>query len=154
MTIPQIFLLVGLANAVVAFYIFMLVPEYLLRFVAWVRRAGLPLQGAGRRTHSGAGRGHHRVQPRELCRRRAADGGQPPAHPFRHGPPHLQAAGAGRAVQAGQGHPRGAAKGRPAVYEAAFERAAQVLRDGDLLAIFPEGGITKDGQLQPFKAGI
>ena len=28
----------------------------------------------------------------------------------------------------------------PAVYEAAFERAAQVLREGDLLAIFPEGG--------------
>jgi 1-acyl-sn-glycerol-3-phosphate acyltransferase len=27
---------VGLANAVVAFYIFMLVPEYLLRFIAWV----------------------------------------------------------------------------------------------------------------------
>ncbi|MDT4890616.1 hypothetical protein FQZ97_1274770 [compost metagenome] len=35
-TIPQMFLLVGLANAVVAFYIFMLVPEYLLRFVAWL----------------------------------------------------------------------------------------------------------------------
>jgi 1-acyl-sn-glycerol-3-phosphate acyltransferase len=45
-------------------------------------------------------------------------------------------------------------KDDPAVYEAAFERAAQVLRDGDLLAIFPEGGITRDGQLQPFKAGI
>ena len=35
-TIPQIFLFTGLANAVVAFYIFMLVPEYLLRFVAWM----------------------------------------------------------------------------------------------------------------------
>ena len=35
-TIPQIFLFVGLANAVVAFYIFLLVPEYLLRFVAWI----------------------------------------------------------------------------------------------------------------------
>jgi 1-acyl-sn-glycerol-3-phosphate acyltransferase len=42
----------------------------------------------------------------------------------------------------------------PATYEAAFECAAQVLRDGDLLAIFPEGGITRDGQLQPFKGGI
>jgi 1-acyl-sn-glycerol-3-phosphate acyltransferase len=29
-----------------------------------------------------------------------------------------------------------------ATYEAAFARAAQVLREGDLLAIFPEGGIT------------
>jgi hypothetical protein len=42
----------------------------------------------------------------------------------------------------------------PATYEAAFARAAQVLREGDLLAIFPEGGITADGQLQPFKGGI
>jgi 1-acyl-sn-glycerol-3-phosphate acyltransferase len=29
-----------------------------------------------------------------------------------------------------------------------------VLRDGDLLAIFPEGAITRDGTLQPFKGGI
>src|SRR4051812_24387358 len=35
-TIPQIFLFTGIANAVVAFYIFMLVPEYLLRFIAWL----------------------------------------------------------------------------------------------------------------------
>jgi 1-acyl-sn-glycerol-3-phosphate acyltransferase len=42
----------------------------------------------------------------------------------------------------------------PAAYEAAFEAAAQVLREGDLLAIFPEGGITRDGTLQPFKGGI
>ena len=35
-TIPQVFLFTGLANAVVAFYIFLLVPEYLLRFVAFV----------------------------------------------------------------------------------------------------------------------
>ena len=42
----------------------------------------------------------------------------------------------------------------PAAYEAAFEAAAKVLRNGDLLAIFPEGGITKDGTLQAFKGGI
>ena len=35
-TIPQVFLVIGILNAVVAFYIFMLVPEYLLRFVAFV----------------------------------------------------------------------------------------------------------------------
>jgi len=42
----------------------------------------------------------------------------------------------------------------PAAYEAAFEAAAKVLREGDLLAIFPEGGITKDGELQAFRGGI
>ncbi|WP_460565669.1 lysophospholipid acyltransferase family protein, partial [Hydrogenophaga aquatica] len=45
-------------------------------------------------------------------------------------------------------------KDDPATYEAAFDAAAQVLREGDLLAIFPEGGITQDGTLQPFKGGI
>ena len=35
-TVPEVFLATGLANAVVAGYIFLLVPEYLLRFVAWV----------------------------------------------------------------------------------------------------------------------
>jgi 1-acyl-sn-glycerol-3-phosphate acyltransferase len=29
-----------------------------------------------------------------------------------------------------------------------------VLDDGDLLCIFPEGAITRDGELQPFKGGI
>jgi len=36
----------------------------------------------------------------------------------------------------------------------AFDAAAKVLREGDLLAIFPEGGITRDGTLQAFKGGI
>ena len=35
-TIPQIFLVTGLLNAVVAAYIFLLVPEYLLRFIALI----------------------------------------------------------------------------------------------------------------------
>ena len=33
-------------------------------------------------------------------------------------------------------------------------RRARVLREGDLLAIFPEGAITHDGSLQAFKGGI
>ena len=42
----------------------------------------------------------------------------------------------------------------PDAYERAFERARQVLQDGELLCLFPEGAITRDGKLQPFKAGI
>ena len=45
-------------------------------------------------------------------------------------------------------------KDDPATYQAAFNAVAKVLRDGDLLAIFPEGGITRDGTVQPFKGGI
>jgi 1-acyl-sn-glycerol-3-phosphate acyltransferase len=39
-------------------------------------------------------------------------------------------------------------------YEQAFVRAKQVLDGGDLLAIFPEGGITRDGTLGEFKGGV
>jgi 1-acyl-sn-glycerol-3-phosphate acyltransferase len=42
----------------------------------------------------------------------------------------------------------------PKTYEAAFAQARQVLAEGDLLCIFPEGGITRDGQLAEFKGGI
>jgi len=42
----------------------------------------------------------------------------------------------------------------PVAYEAAFDAAAKVLKDGDLLAIFPEGNITRNGTLQAFKGGI
>jgi 1-acyl-sn-glycerol-3-phosphate acyltransferase len=35
-TIPQLFLTVGILNAVVAIYIYTLVPEFLMRFLAWV----------------------------------------------------------------------------------------------------------------------
>ena len=42
----------------------------------------------------------------------------------------------------------------PATYENAFAEARRVLDDGDLLCIFPEGALTRDGALQPFKGGI
>jgi len=40
------------------------------------------------------------------------------------------------------------------VYERAFAEAERVLREGELLGIFPEGAITRDGQLQEFRGGI
>ncbi len=42
----------------------------------------------------------------------------------------------------------------PAAYEAAFQKARQVLAEGELLCLFPEGAITRDGQMAPFKGGI
>jgi 1-acyl-sn-glycerol-3-phosphate acyltransferase len=45
-------------------------------------------------------------------------------------------------------------KADPHTYEQAFVRARAVLDDGDLLCIFPEGGITKSGELGEFKGGV
>jgi 1-acyl-sn-glycerol-3-phosphate acyltransferase len=54
----------------------------------------------------------------------------------------------------GKAIPIASQKDAPEVYERAIAEAAKVLADGDLLGIFPEGGITRDGTLQPFKGGL
>src|SRR5450830_1295936 len=113
-SIPQVFLFVGLANAVVAGYIFLLVPEYLLRFVAWVMsRFVYRFKVRGDEHLPVAGGRRAGLQPRELCRCRAADGGQPAPDLLPDGPPHLPGAAAGHAVPPGQGHSDRAAEGRP-----------------------------------------
>ena len=42
----------------------------------------------------------------------------------------------------------------PALTEAAFTRTASALAGGELVCIFPEGKITYDGSLNPFRAGV
>jgi 1-acyl-sn-glycerol-3-phosphate acyltransferase len=42
----------------------------------------------------------------------------------------------------------------PQAYAAAFDAADRVLAEGDLLCLFPEGAITRDGTLGPFKPGV
>ena len=38
--------------------------------------------------------------------------------------------------------------------ERAFEEVGRALKDGDLVAIFPEGRITDTGEMYPFRPGI
>src|SRR5260221_7999338 len=38
--------------------------------------------------------------------------------------------------------------------ERAYDQIAEALEDGDLICIFPEGKITYDGQLNPFRSGV
>ncbi|GKS97077.1 MFS transporter [Acidovorax sp. SUPP2825] len=154
-SVPQIFLFTGIANAIVAFYIFLLVPEYLLRFVAWVasrfvyrfRIRGdehLPTQGAAILVCN-------HVSFVDAVLLMAAS-----PRPIYFVMDHriFRVPVLGWLFRLAKAIPIAPQKDDPAVYAAAFERAAQVLREGDLLAIFPEGGITRDGQLQPFKGGI
>ena len=154
-TIPQIFLFTGLANAVVAFYIFMLVPEYLLRFVAWVlshfiyrfKITGddhIPTEGA-------AILACNHVSFVDAVLLMAAS---PRPIYFLMDHRIFQVPVLGWLFRLAKAIPIAPRAEDPVAYEAAFDAATKVLKEGDLLAIFPEGGITKDGTLQEFKGGI
>lgn len=154
-TIPQVFLFLGVANAVVAFYIFMLVPEYLLRFVAWVAsRFIYRFKVAGDENIPTTGPAVlvcNHVSFVDAVLLMAAS-----PRPIRFIMDHriFKVPVLGWLFRLAKTIPIAPQKDDPVTYEAAFDAAAQVLRDGDLLAIFPEGGITQDGTLQPFKGGI
>jgi len=154
-TIPQIFLFTGIANAVVAFYIFMLVPEYLLRFVAWVLsrfvyrfdikgETHIPTEGAAVLVCN-------HVSFIDAVLLMAAS-----PRPIRFIMDHriFRVPVLGWLFKLAKAIPIAPQKDDPAAYEAAFAKAQEVLREGDLLAIFPEGAITRDGELQPFKGGV
>ncbi|WP_453933320.1 MFS transporter [Acidovorax temperans] len=154
-TVPQVFLFTGIANAVVAFYIFMLVPEYLLRFVAWVMSRFIyrfKVRGDEHIPSTGAAiLACNHVSFVDAVLLMAAS---PRPIYFLMDHRIFRVPVLGWLFRLAKAIPVAPQKEDPATYEAAFERAAQVLREGDLLAIFPEGGITKDGELQPFKGGI
>ena len=154
-TISELFLIIGLANAVVAFYIFMLVPEYLLRFVAWIASRliyrfkvtgdlNIPTEGAAVLVSN-------HVSFVDAVLLMAAS-----PRPIRFVMDHriFKVPVLGWLFKLAKAIPVAPQKEDPAAYEAAFRESAKVLREGDLLGIFPEGAITKDGTLQPFKGGI
>lgn len=154
-TIPQIFLFTGIANAVVAFYIFMLVPEYLLRFVAWLlSHLVYRFEVKGEEHIPAAGAAVlvcNHVSFIDAVLLMAAS-----PRPIRFIMDHriFRVPVLGWLFRLAKAIPIAPQKEDPAAYEDAFARAVQVLREGDLLAIFPEGAITRDGTLQPFKGGV
>ncbi len=154
-TIPQVFLITGLLNAVVAFYIFMLVPEYLLRFVAFMvtrlvyrfKVRGdehIPVSGAALLVCN-------HVSFIDAVLLMAAS-----PRPIRFIMDHRIFAMPvlGWFFRLAKAIPIASQREDPATYEQAFVRARQVLRDGDLLCIFPEGALTRDGELGEFKGGV
>ncbi|MEW6704885.1 MAG: MFS transporter [Pseudomonadota bacterium] len=154
-TVPQVFLFTGLANAVVAGYIFLLVPEYLLRFVAFVatrtvyrfRLRGeehIPTEGAALLVCN-------HVSFVDAVLLMAAS-----PRPIRFVMDHriFRIPLLGWLFRLAKCIPIAPQKEDPAAYAAAFEAADRVLAEGELLGIFPEGAITRDGQVAQFKGGV
>ncbi len=154
-SIPQIFLAVGIANAVVAGYIFLLVPEYLLRFVAWLlSHVVYRFKVRGDEhipTHGAAILACNHVSFVDAVLLMAAS---PRPIVFLMDHRIFKVPVLGWLFRLAKAIPIAPRAEDPVAYEAAFAKAREVLADDGLLGIFPEGGITKDGTLQEFKGGI
>jgi len=155
MTIPQVLLMTGVLNAFVAIYIYGLVPEFLLRFLAWILVTFI-----------------YRLDKRGI------------ENIPEHGPALLicNHVGFADAIVISAACPRpvrfimessifeipvlstifrgmkaipvAPAKEDPEVYERAFQIVAAELRDDNLVCIFPEGRLTSDGEIREFRPGM
>ena len=155
LTIPELLLAAGILNAFVALYIYTLVPEFLLRFIAWLlvnvmyrlRTQGLdkiPERGPALLICNHVGY-VDAIVISAACRRpirfimESTIFKIPVLRQFFKGMKAI---------------PVAPAKEDPAVYERAFDIVARELRDGNLVCIFPEGRLTKDGEIAEFRPGM
>jgi 1-acyl-sn-glycerol-3-phosphate acyltransferase len=155
LTFPQLFLVVGLMNAAVAAYIYMLVPEFLMRFICW-----LLVHSFYRLEKSGLDNIPHEGPAVLVCNHvsfvdplviLAAS-----PRPIRFVMDHriFKTPIVSFVFRTGKAIPIAPAKQDPKLMDAAFDAVARALEAGELVAIFPEGRITDNGELYPFRPGI
>jgi 1-acyl-sn-glycerol-3-phosphate acyltransferase len=154
-SIPELFLITACLNALVAIYIFSLVPEFLVRFMAWLLIHTI-----------------HRVITVDV-ERIPAEGpavlvcnhvsyvdalviGAASPRPIRFVMDHriFKAPVAGWLFRSAKAIPIASAKEDPWLMEKAYVDIAQALHDGDLVCIFPEGKLTSTGDMNEFRGGV
>jgi 1-acyl-sn-glycerol-3-phosphate acyltransferase len=152
---PAIFLVTGLVNIAVAIYIFTLVPEFMMRFITWVlvhtlyrvRVSGLrhvPDEGAAVVVCNHVSFMDPLILMASVRR------------PMRfvmyyriYNLPVLNFV-----FRTARAIPIAGRNEDPALMEQAFDAIDDALAQGEVVCIFPEGGITRDGEIAPFRPGI
>ncbi|MBB5498496.1 MFS transporter [Paraburkholderia sp. MM5384-R2] len=154
-SIPAIFLVTALLNVVVAGYIYLLVPEFLLRFIAWllvhtfyrirlVHAERIPEQGAAVLVCNHVSFVDAIVIMAESPR------------PIRFVMDHqiFRSPFVGWLFRHAKAIPIASAHQDAALLARAYDLCAQALADGELVCIFPEGKLTRTGELNPFRHGV
>jgi len=155
MTIPEMFLATAILNALVAIYIFTLVPEFLMRFLAWMLIHTI-----------------HRVKTVDVDRIPDEGAavlvcnhvsyvdalviGAASPRPIRFVMDHriFKTPLLGWIFRTARAIPIAPAKEDPWLMEKAYIDIAQALAEGDLVCIFPEGKLTTTGEMNEFRGGI
>ena len=154
-SIPQFFLAIGILNAIVAIYIFTLVPEFLMRFLSWLLVKALyrlRVQGIENIPDQGAALlvcNHVSYIDALLI-----GGAVPRPARFVMYYKIFNTPGAGWVFRAARAIPIAGAREDAALMERAFADVDAALAAGELVCIFPEGALTRDGEIAPFKAGV
>jgi 1-acyl-sn-glycerol-3-phosphate acyltransferase len=155
LTIPQLLLLTGILNAAVAAYIYTLVPEFLLRFIDWLLVHSifrLKVTGAQHLPEEGAAVlvCNHQSFADALIVTAAS------RRPIRFVMYHtiFNVPVLGFVFRSMKAIPIGPAREVPEVLAKAMDDISAALEDGQLVCIFPEGGLTKDGEVAEFKGGV
>ena len=155
LTIPQLLLAAGILNAFVAIYIYTLVPEFLLRFIAWLlvnvmyrlraeNLERIPAHGPALLICNHVGY-VDAIVISAACRRPIRFIMESTIFKI----PVLRVIFKGmKAI------PVAPAKEDHEVYERAFQQVATELREGHLVCIFPEGRLTKNGEIAAFRPGM
>ncbi|MDA3919847.1 MAG: MFS transporter [Salinisphaera sp.] len=155
LTIEQLFLSVAVMTAAVVLYIFRLVPEFTMRFLIWllvstvyrVRQRGLdhiPEEGGVLLVCN-----HVSFMDGLIL------GGvvrRPARFVIYHGIFDIPVLSF--MFRTGKAIPIASAKEDPQRLEAAYDDIARELADGQVVCLFPEGEITRDGELHEFRKGV
>lgn len=155
LSIPQLFLVTAGLNALVAIYIFSLVPEFLVRFLAW-----LLIHTIHRVITVDVDRIPDEGPAVLVCNHvsyvDALVIGAASPRPIRFVMDHriFKAPLAGWIFRSAKAIPIAPAKEDPWLMERAYIDIAQALHEGDLVCIFPEGRLTSTGELNEFRGGI
>ena len=154
-SIPQMFLVTALLNALVAVYIFSLVPEFLMRFLAWMlihtvhRVATVDVERI-------PDEGPAVLVCNHVSYVDAIVIGAASPRPIRFVMDHriFKMPLLGWIFRTAKAIPIAPAKEDPFMMERAFIDIAEALHQGDLVCIFPEGKLTTTGEMNEFRGGI
>lgn len=155
LTLPQLFLVVGIMNAAVAIFIYTVVPEFLMRFLCW-----LLIHSVYRLDKEGIENIPEEGPALLICNHvsfvdalviLAAS-----PRPIRFVMDHrvFKTPIISFIFKTGKAIPIAPAKEDEALLNAAYDKVAEALAEGDLVGIFPEGRITDNGEIYPFRGGI
>jgi 1-acyl-sn-glycerol-3-phosphate acyltransferase len=155
-TIPQLLLAVAVLNAFAAMYIFSLVPEFLMRFVAWIMtKLMYKVDVKGIEEHV-PDDGPALIVCNHVSYMDALILGGAIPRPTRFVMYYkiFQIPVASWFFKTARAIPIAGAKEDAALMQKAFDDVDQALAEGEIVGIFPEGKLTTDGEIAEFKSGV